>query len=325
MQLSVVIAFRNEEKNLPQLLNCLRQQTYKNVEYIFVNDHSYDNGEKIISEQFENALVIKAKKEGKKFALQEGILQASGDWIVCTDADCVPQPQWLETIAETIQSQQCDLLVLPVMLSFRSQSLFERLQATEFVAIQSLTRFCVKKQHAIMCNGANLAFRKSLYINIIQQNPNTLRNEISSGDDIFLLHAFKKNNHKITTSDNPQSIVFTSASSSFSAFFAQRTRWAGKAYAFTDSDTVVVGLLTILLNLSMLILPFFLFLNPMIILILGVIFIIKLSIETFFVQKESSFFNFTPTFSTIILLSVIYPIYAISSVFFGTIKTLNNK
>ena len=54
MQLSVVIAFRNEEKNLPQLLNCLRQQTYKNVEYIFVNDHSYDNGEKIISEQFFN-------------------------------------------------------------------------------------------------------------------------------------------------------------------------------------------------------------------------------------------------------------------------------
>ena len=54
---SVVIPFRNEARNLPQILKSISQLNYSNelVEYIFVDDDSTDNSVEIINSHFERS------------------------------------------------------------------------------------------------------------------------------------------------------------------------------------------------------------------------------------------------------------------------------
>ena len=47
-------------------------------------------------------------------------------------------------------------------------------------------------QRPLFCNGANLAIRKTIF----EKNKNKIRNEISSGDDVFLMHSVKNNSKK---------------------------------------------------------------------------------------------------------------------------------
>lgn len=49
-KLSVVIPVYNTEQYLPRCIESLINQTYKNIEFIFVNDCSPKNAEEIIKE-----------------------------------------------------------------------------------------------------------------------------------------------------------------------------------------------------------------------------------------------------------------------------------
>ena len=57
---SVIISFRNEEKNLPNLLESISQLAYSNelVEFIFVDDTSTDNSIEIIKNFIDYQQVI---------------------------------------------------------------------------------------------------------------------------------------------------------------------------------------------------------------------------------------------------------------------------
>nr|MDA3813716.1 glycosyltransferase [Candidatus Cloacimonadota bacterium] len=106
--ISVIIAARNEEKHLPNLLNSLISQNYpiENFEIIVVDDRSEDNtaniGKKFQAEN-RNITLIQVKNEskhllGKKGALDAGIRAAKYDILAFTDADCIPSINWLRQI-----------------------------------------------------------------------------------------------------------------------------------------------------------------------------------------------------------------------------------
>ena len=65
---SVIIAARNEEENLPQLIDDLIKQEYPlgKFEIIIVNDRSNDSTQKILNESSENYSFIKSIKIDKK-------------------------------------------------------------------------------------------------------------------------------------------------------------------------------------------------------------------------------------------------------------------
>ncbi|MDR6122480.1 glycosyltransferase involved in cell wall biosynthesis [Bacillus sp. SLBN-46] len=93
--LSVIVAARNEEKQIKTSILSQLQQTYRNVEWILVDDRSTDETGKIIDElmkQDPRVKVIHVKELpegwlGKNHALYKGYLQASGKWLLFTDAD----------------------------------------------------------------------------------------------------------------------------------------------------------------------------------------------------------------------------------------------
>src|SRR6478609_12149016 len=91
--LSVVIPFRNEEKNLPTLIDSLKKLNYPKdrFEILLIDDHSTDQSgavAKLLTGDFPNVKILVASSEGKKSAITQGIRESAGDIIVTTDADC---------------------------------------------------------------------------------------------------------------------------------------------------------------------------------------------------------------------------------------------
>ncbi|MBT2730840.1 glycosyltransferase [Bacillus sp. ISL-75] len=93
--LSVVVAARNEEKQIEASILSQLEQTYKNVEWILVNDRSTDMTGTIMEELTKidprlKVIHVDQLPEGwlgKNNALYTGALQASGKWLLFTDAD----------------------------------------------------------------------------------------------------------------------------------------------------------------------------------------------------------------------------------------------
>lgn len=95
---SIVIPFRNEAPNLPDLLKSLSRLNYDKLffEVILVNDESSDSFEHIIDsykelETLNLRLINNFRKSNspKKDAIDVAILKAKNEWIITTDADCI--------------------------------------------------------------------------------------------------------------------------------------------------------------------------------------------------------------------------------------------
>lgn len=93
--LSVIVAARNEAGQIKSSILSQLEQTYKNVEWILVNDRSTDSTGLLMNElqQEDHRITVIHIEElpegwlGKNNALYKGFLQASGKWLLFTDAD----------------------------------------------------------------------------------------------------------------------------------------------------------------------------------------------------------------------------------------------
>lgn len=93
--LSVIVAARNEEKQIKESILSQLQQTYENVEWILVNDRSTDATGEIMDELTSqdpriSVIHISALPDGwlgKNHALYTGSRHATGKWLLFTDAD----------------------------------------------------------------------------------------------------------------------------------------------------------------------------------------------------------------------------------------------
>jgi len=333
-RISIVAACKNEEKNLPDLINALKAQTYQDFELILINDHSTDRTEEIMQQSlgfFQNAVYINSQGKGKKSALAEGIERASGDLIITTDADCTPKKTWVETIAGFQAKYSADLIVCPVRLSDekgleKPKEIFARLQQIEFASLIASAAGAVGAQMPIMCNGANLAFTKKAWL----ESRADLKPEEPSGDDIFLLQSIKKRGGNICFLRSEKAFVETKPSENLRTFIRQRRRWAGKSTAYTDWQAIAAACVVFGVCLAQLMLLAFAFTNELYLYFFLLFFALKFWADAKFLHSVSGFFSLTwkaegkSVFFYSLCLSVVYPFYvvftALSSVFFKSKK-----
>jgi len=241
---SVVIACRNEEDHLPQLLKTLSDQNYPShlYEVIVVNDNSTDQTYKIAS-SFTGSCSFKTINNngtGKKKALETGINTATGKLIITTDADCSMGKDWIRTIVSFYEKEKPGLIICPVQLK-SSKGFFGKFQELEFLSLQGITAGTANRENGTMCNGANLAFNKEAYLN----HSGNLHPEIATGDDIFLLHSFKKDPQvKILWLESLCALVTTESAASLISFLKQRKRWISKSNSYTDRYSILLGIVT---------------------------------------------------------------------------------
>ncbi len=246
---SVIIACRNEGKNIPVLLNCLAIQDYNPgmFEVIMVDDNSEDTTFSIAGQYhgIKNIKVIKNSSRGKKSAIRTGIMQSSGDLIITTDADCIMGKSWISTIVSFFSENLPDMIIGPVRLT-HGKGFFGRFQELEFLSLQGVTAGSAAAGDAVMCNGANLAFTREAYM----RNSGTLHDEIASGDDIFLLHSLKKEPApKILWLESIDACVTSTPAKTPYSFMDQRKRWMSKWRFYDDNTTLRLAIVTFLTSL----------------------------------------------------------------------------
>lgn len=233
---SVVVAARNEEQNIENLLSELVAQTYPSSKYeiIIVNDESEDKTGEIIdkfAKQYDNVKHIRALSDtetgltAKKNALNQGIRQSKGELILSTDADCHVKPTWIETTVSYF-TEDIGMVVGFSQLGDKHYhySFFEKLQAVDFLILMAAAQGSINLCCPLAASGQNIAYRKSAFEAV--DGFEKIKHRIS-GDDILLLQLIRKYTRwKIRFAPSENAFNWTQPEKTIKSFLNQRKRWA---------------------------------------------------------------------------------------------------
>ena len=241
--ISIIVAARNEAKNLIELIPQLFSQDYPKFEVIVVDDCSYDNTTDVLlalKAKFETFKTIKVEESntfsgGKKFAITLGIKGASYENLVFIDADCKPSSNnWLKTIANKF-SEGNDVII--GFGGYQQEKSFlnflirtdTNINAVDFLSATSLGI-------PYMAVGRNFAYKKSLFF---KHKGFAKHMHLKSGDDDLFLNQVAsscKVGYLFTEGAN----TFSIPKKSFAAWFTQKNRHVSTFKKYPISKKILV-------------------------------------------------------------------------------------
>jgi biofilm PGA synthesis N-glycosyltransferase PgaC len=252
LTISVIIAARNEEEYLPLLLKDLASQTYPSelTEIIIADDHS----DKSIAglpcvKSFPgpNLRIVRLSDQfsGKKQALLSAARLSKSELLLFTDADCRVGIGWINSFTQYYRFYRPGMIMGLVDYT-ECHRYFQKFFRLEFLALVVSGAGTASLGFATMCNGANMAVERKLYLELSEQ----LKPIIPSGDDVFLLHALKYRKEKpVVVNRSESSVVTTKPPITAGQFINQRARWISKSPLYTDRDTLFFAIGVLITNL----------------------------------------------------------------------------
>ncbi len=229
---SVIIAARNEEKNIASCLQHLLHQNYgrDNYEIIIVDDHSEDQTASICLKYAQHGVQLYtlgdvAGVSPKKAALHLGIQKSRGDIILVTDADCRASKTWISTIVNYFDENTA--VVASWLYVEENDSLLGKIESLDSLSLSFVGAAGFGWRRPFIANGANFAYRRHVYDEL---NGFDGVAQFVSGDDDLLLQKIQSAG-KWTCAFAPewQGVVSTDPNPSLARFFEQRFRWASKS------------------------------------------------------------------------------------------------
>jgi GT2 family glycosyltransferase len=97
LKVSVIVPAHNAGTTLSRCLEACCAQTYPDVEVIVVDDGSTDDTPRIAREHAVHYM-RQEKRRGPAAARNRGAAAATGEIVAFTDADCIPEPAWIEKL-----------------------------------------------------------------------------------------------------------------------------------------------------------------------------------------------------------------------------------
>ncbi|SEM02447.1 Glycosyltransferase, catalytic subunit of cellulose synthase and poly-beta-1,6-N-acetylglucosamine synthase [bacterium A37T11] len=316
IRISVLIAARNEEQQIGDTIHDILSQDYPAglFELIVVDDHSTDRtAEVVTSFAAQGVKLIRLMEEQplnsyKKKAIASAIEVSQGELIVATDADCRMGPAWLKTMAALYKAG--NVLISGPVVYHQEQNHFEKLQTLEFLYLIGLGASTIGNRTPATCNGANLAYCKSVFYEVGGFNG---IDHLASGDDELLLHKVaERYPEQIAFCKTPAAIVYTTAKPTLRDFIRQRKRWASKSTKYKNKMVVIMGVLIWSFNVCLLLSLFLSLFFPWLFGPLAVIWSIKLLAEGLFLwpvcqfAQRKSLLWYLPTLTVIHVLYMAY-------------------
>lgn len=205
--ISVIICAREESENLRRNLNAVLEQDYPQFEVIVINDGNTDESEDYLTlledkyPHLYHSFVPDSSRyiSRKKLAVTLGIKASKYDWLVFTDAKCLPQSnQWLRLFARNFTSRT--QIVLGYSGFERGKGwLHKRVCFDNLFTSMRYLGFALAGS-PFMGIGRNLAYRKELFYE--QKGFSAHLNLQRGDDDLFINQVATSENTRVETDAN---------------------------------------------------------------------------------------------------------------------------
>ncbi len=165
--ITVVVPTYNEEKNIERCLKALANQTIPRDSYeiIVVDGDSKDRTTEIAARYADR--VIRQVSHGVGGARNDGVMVAKGDIIATTDADCLPDEDWLKTILEDFSDEEIVAVTgyLDPMIPDDMEGIEAGTYRYAFKVANGLRKAGSLVGYHHLC-GANTAFRRDAFLEV---------------------------------------------------------------------------------------------------------------------------------------------------------------
>ena len=308
---TIIVPFRNEAANLPVLLDSFSKLNYPNelFEVILVDDESTEKFQ-ISSVKFKVSVInnTRLSNSPKKDAISTAIGFVNSEWILTTDADCVIPENWLLLLDNYIQLHDVSMIAGAVTYDFKNTFL-HHFQQLDLASLQGASIGSFGLGKGFMCNGANLAYKKSLFEELNGFDGN---DTIASGDDVFLLQKaiirLPDHVHYLKSKSN---IVTTKPLDDWKSLFYQRVRWASKTTSYQSTFGKLLGLIVFAGNLSWILVIILWILNLLPLFAFTSLIAFKFLVDFLLLSKSNQFLTHRKI-RYIILSSLVYPPFSVA-------------
>ena len=309
VNISIIIALRNEEKNVDGLFDSLINLDYPTelFEVILIDDNSNDGTyDKLKSktDSIKKFFVLESKTSGvsgKREALSFGIQSSKYPYILITDADCKPQRNWLQAYSNKFNLG--NEILFGVAPFYQHKNLVNKISCFENLRGTLLSFSMALFGLSYTAAARNFGFSKNAFESIggYSKTKDTI-----SGDDDLLLREAVKNKMKIGVVTKSGSFVYSETKNSFQEYLQQKARHTQTSFHYLIKHQIILGFWH-LLNLSFLFSPLLMFFNP----ILGVLLPAKLIMDFIVIKSNQIKFSYKFSITEIFYLQIFYEIILI--------------
>ena len=328
--LAVLVSVYNGEKLLGPMFEFLRHQNYPPECWtLFITDDGSSD------DTFNCILKLKAKMPcsvvvfqnlkpaGKKYNIQFMAERVTSKWILTLDSDGFSKNnKFLKSRVHYAETQNLDFSAGAITYTSGASRLLFHFQSIEHAVLHVLTHSAFNFKKPYLCSGANLLYKTDIF-----QKVGGLRShmQISSGDDVLLLNAFKKYGAKMGFDAQEASQIQVLAPHTWRQFWKQKIRWASKSKYNSNLYNLLIASTVWMTSLIVLILPYMLWnseYRQMVFLPLLIKMAIEFVIYRIYLYKQNIHYTFS---LTPFLVLAIYPLYVLIIGFVSMLSPVTQK
>jgi len=317
-KVSVLVPFRNEIRHIAASFHNLKALQYPDLEIIWIDDFSDDGSSALLEKMMlaqrfpiVSMRLIKSGAIGKKAALTTGLELSKGEIIMTTDADSIVPMDWVRQMTQPFFIPEIKLVAGPVMTN-KELSFFQKFQQIEWASILALTYATFYLKKPLMCSGANLAYRKSAFLEVQGYEGNQ---QHLSGDDEFLLKKMllKFGDNSSIYLKGHKNLVYTQEAGNWDGLFQQRIRWASKWNVNSSRGDIVASLTPFFLQLVFLSSIGLLFMGNIGIATFLLLWFSKVISERIMLGAVLNYYHIDRKFIDFMFTSLVHPFYVVAT------------
>lgn len=126
---TLITCIYNVEQYIGRFLESIFNQTYHQINYVFVNDGTKDKSiiilENLLNDRFfflqEKVTIINEQNRGLPFARAEGLNKIKGDYFIFLDPDDWVEPNMIETMVVKAESSRADMVYCDYFLEYPNE------------------------------------------------------------------------------------------------------------------------------------------------------------------------------------------------------------
>jgi len=227
---SIIIAARNEEKNIRRCLESVTGLSYPSdlLEIVIVDDRSTDETASIVREYIDRHFHLRfvaaspgtGNLLGKTNAVAQGIEVSKGEILMFTDADCTVPIRWVEETVKYYDDPSVGIVA--GFTALRTLGWFEAIQALDWFVLFTVAAATIRLNYPVTAVGNNLSVRRAAYDEVggYRKIP------FSVTEDYALFHAITHDTgYRAVLPVDPSTLVESEPCKDREELYRQKKRW----------------------------------------------------------------------------------------------------